>query len=110
MHRSRITIQTDASTGDNPQPSFTGTLVSDWPATVRAVGGGENANGRQIEANVTWVVEVHWGGGITAVVPRNRVLVSKGEFSGRLLNIERVMPIEGRARPHSMELHCSEEA
>ena len=108
MHRSRITIQTDTSNPDAPQPSFTGTLVTDWPATVKAVGGGESLNGRQIEANVTWVVEAHWGGAITAATPRNRITVSKGEYAGRLLNIERIVPVEGRAKPHAMEFHCSE--
>lgn len=108
MHRERITIQTDTSTDDNPQPVYEGTLVTNWPATVKSVGGGEIIRGRQIEPHINWVVECHWGGAIKGVRQSMRVLVEAGEFIGRLLNIEKVLPEEVAGQPHMLQLHCTE--
>jgi hypothetical protein len=110
MHRSRITVQTDSSSRGKPNPTHATALVSGWPATIQAVSGGEVLRGRQIEPHIRWVVTVHWGGAITTVKQKMRVLVTAGLFNGKTLHIESILPEERTGRPHAMQLHCTEVA
>lgn len=108
MHRDRITIQTNASTADNPAQTWTGTLVTNWPCTIKSVGGGEQIRGRQIEPHITWVVEAHWGGDIKDVTQAMRILVTAGEYTNRILNIEKILPVSRVGKPHIMSMDCTE--
>lgn len=65
-------------------------LVARPFAEVLGVGGGESLRGRQIEAQTTHLVTIHWRAGI---LPTMRVV-----HEGRLLNIVRVDDPEGDRR------------
>lgn len=109
MHRERIAIEINVATGDNNQPVYEGTmLVTNWPATIKSTGGGEQIRGRVIEPHITWVVSAHWGGAIKGVKQSMRVLVTAGEFVNRVLNIEKVLPEEVPGEPHQFQMHCTE--
>lgn len=105
-YRDIVDILPDSSTGDAPQPSYTTTLYRDVPCEIRAVGGGERYRGRQIEAGIDYVVEMHALDQFTN--PRAILYVKGGPFVGRTLNVTRILPSVFDGRAPKMVIDCKE--
>lgn len=104
IYRFRGTLQTDTSTDDNPAESFT-TTVADMPLNVVPIGGQETYRGRQLEANVDYVIETPYRSGVD---PKQRIKMTSGIYNGQLLNIERVHRLHQDGSRPTLELYCTE--
>lgn len=105
-YRDLVNVQRDGGTDDNPQPSFTTIVYRDVPCEISAVGGGEKIRGRQIEAGVDYVVEMHQLEDLTS--PEYRLYVTGGPYLGRILNIVRILPTTFRGRASKVLIDCKE--
>lgn len=102
-YRDLVDIQIDVSTNDSTQEDFSGVLFADVPCQIEAVGGIEQIRGRQIEAGVEYVVEMHY---LEGVEPTMRLLVKGGMYDGKSLNISHVLPKLFKGQAQKMELFC----
>lgn len=98
-------IHPDTRDDNDPQPVYTTTLYSDVPCEITAVGGGETYRGRQLEANVDYVIRCHT---LENVAPDMQFEVTGGPYRGKTLGISRVLPGVFRGRAMMMDLYCSE--
>lgn len=84
-------------------PAFNTTFVSGVPCSIFTRGGSETYRGRMLEAHLTHVVEMQWIDGLN---PQMQLQVTGGISSGRTLNVQYVIPIEGNGRARKAELQC----
>ena len=107
VYRERITIQKDNSAAGDADPDYTGsTFASSVPADIISTRGDEKFRGRQLEAHVDYVVQMHHR---TGILPDMRVKVTTGVYKDSLLNVEYVKTIPYRkGRPPETWLLCTE--
>jgi len=102
----KITITPDSSAAGDNDPNYRGAAaVKNKTAWITAISGDETYRGRQLMANVDYVVETFKS---IAVGPSDRVTVTAGLFSGRTLNIKQVRPRQEPGQPAMYELYCTE--
>jgi head-tail adaptor len=92
--RHYVTIQNDSSNIGDEQPSYMD-WMTDVPANVYEVRGSETFRGRQLEANVTHVIETRWYDGI---LPTHRVI-----WDSKTIDLSAAIDRDGRKR--FLELH-----
>lgn len=96
-YRHYVNIKQDTSDDGDQTPVYS-EFMSSLPANVVEVRGMEKFRGRQIEANVTHLIETRWYAGIT---PAMRV-----EWNGKTIDLTAVIDRQGRSR--YLELHGNE--
>lgn len=104
VYQFRGTLKTDTSTDDDPAESFTST-VAGMPLNVTPTSGQESYRGRTLEARVDYVIETPYRSGVE---PKQRIEMTSGIYSGRLLNISQVHPIQKPGQMPTLELYCTE--
>lgn len=102
--RERANIERDVGDDGDQQPTYE-TWFRDVPCSIATVSGDETYRGRQLEANLTHVVELQRLPGIAATM---RLNVTGGTFEGRKLNIVYVRDMTGEGTPMRMQLYCRE--
>ena len=101
-----VTIKPNSATANDPDPDYTGSAtVEELLAEVSPVHGQEKFRGKQIQADIEWIVEVRYREDLNAT---DRVDVVGGPYNGRILNIESLVPVRREAEPMMLELHCKE--
>lgn len=95
--RERITIERATVEESTGQPIRTwAEHLTSVPASFEPATGGETVRGRQVEANVKAVFEVHYNGNVT---PEDRIV-----YGGWIWGIVAILPHEGGKR--YMSIHC----
>ena len=104
--RDVVNLRGDSSTKDKANPGYGGEpFAIGISADIEAVGGGEVIRGRQIEANIKYIVQLRHR---TDVTHKTRVEVTGGQYAGSILNVARITPRRERGRPPLIELDCTE--
>lgn len=105
-YRDLVDIQQDSS-ADGEAENFTGKpLLENVPCEIRTVSGDESFRGRQIEAHLTHVVEMHDYPGVVSTMR----LVDRGRMAGRIMNIRHVrqLDVDAFGRRKMLQLYCEE--
>lgn len=96
-----LTWQYDNSDDGADVPTYT-TYLKNWPCEIVQVSGGETFRGKQIESQVTAVIEGRWVNGATSAM---RLY---DEVRERYFHIQRIFELEGRR--HNIQVHATESA
>lgn len=102
--REVATIERDEADDGDQQPDYQ-TWKQGVPCSIATVSGDETYRGRQLEAHLTHVVELHRIPGLEANM---RLRVTGGHFAGRYLNIAYVRDLIEDATPVRTQLYCRE--
>lgn len=105
MFRELVDIERDTSPDGATGPDYASTRYRNVPCSIAIVSGDESFRGRQLEAHLSHVVELHWMPDIQA---DDRVKVKGGIFDGRKLNVVHVHDLSGDGVPHRLQLYCRE--
>jgi head-tail adaptor len=104
--RDLVSIRSDTSTIDDPDPDWTGTAIATGVlCDIRSVGGGEVLRGRQIESSIKYVVSLRNRTDVTQLM---RLEVTGGPFTGKYLQVEKLTTWRERGRPLMLDLDCTE--
>lgn len=104
--RDIVDIQQDTSADGASAEDFSGDpLFADVPCKITLIGGDESYRGRQLEAHVSAVVEMH---DLPGIKPTMRLDVTGGFCDGRVFNIQSVRPKDYDGRVPMLELYCRE--
>jgi len=108
-YRDAVDIDQETSVPGEPVPDYSGApLYADVPCDIRVISGDETYRGRQLEAHINAVVEMH---ALPGILPSMRLSVTAGHMVGRTLNIQHVRPVDlERGRLPKVELYCREVA
>lgn len=106
-YRDMVDVQQDSSSDGTATPDYSGTpLYQDVPCNVHVISGDETYRGRQLEAHINAVVEMHL---LPNITPSMRLSVVAGHMNGRTLNVAYVRPVDmERGRIPKLELYCRE--
>jgi len=104
-----ITWKRNAAAAGDPVPSYTSTLAT-MPCKITPTGGAETFRGKQLDANVDYVVEMDFSAAVGGVMnTTDQGTVAAGFFAGKILNVERIsnLPLS-QGRPPITEVYCRE--
>lgn len=105
-YRDMISITADAKAINVPDPDYSGDpLYDDVPCKISNVSGLETVRGRQLQAECTHLVELHY---LPDIEPTMRISVTGGVFNGRTLGITAIREIDEDGKPQRLELSCKE--
>lgn len=103
--RDIATIYGDAAPPSSGNPDYSTEVAADVLVEILEVSGGESVRGKQIEANVRFVVTMPWISEIN-LYARHKIEVGSGDYEGFELFTERVHRVHDRSRPRMLQLHC----
>ena len=104
-YRDLADIKTDASSEGASEAVYSGTLMANVPCKIEATSGNETYRGRQLEAHVDYVVEMH---NIPGLKPDMRLNIVGGQYAGSVLNVTHVLPSVFRGRALTLDVYCKE--
>jgi hypothetical protein len=107
--RDSVDIYEDKSLAGSPVPDYSGDpIYRAVPCSIMTTAGDESFRGRQLEAHLTHVVEMHNYPNITATCR----LVDRGRLSGRALNVRQVrhLDVDTKGRRQIVQIYCEEAA
>lgn len=100
----RVRIEKDVSVISSPIPSYS-TLYSSVPCRIEPSNGDEHFRGQQLEAHQKYSVVLRY---VTGLTPRMRIIATSGIYSGKILNIGGVVPIQEQGKAPILHLNCEE--
>lgn len=101
--RDLATIEMDASNDAEQDPQYRQAFLKNVPCSIAVVSGDESFRGRQLEAHLSHVVELHRIEGVKADM---RLKVIGGPHKGSYLNIVYVRDMTAEGVPQRMQLYC----